>query len=1438
MKKSYISILLLAMVMILAISAVSAAEDIDTSDSDLQAVDEAPVEEVASEDVDPLAATDDADVLSAGGNNFTSLQTLIDTSGDYLALDKDYQRVSGESDIKITKDITINGTADFFSQYGNTHAIDANNLGRIFNVTAGKKLTLIGVTLINGNAENGGAVYNNGIVNATNCRFLDNTATYNGGAIYNNGGTLRLTNCVLDENDLTDRTVNGNGGAAICDHAGTVTIVQCLISNNLKNIVPRGGTGTYAGDLCSAAVSTYDGSLTVLGYSYFVNNSGSFGGAILVDGPNGMLSVSGSTFENNYAFNGGAIDFVGNTYTISNCTFKDNKARGTGSKNTNIASGGAICAQETNTNSIISNCKFENNSASYGGAINAVNVNLTNSNFTDNTADSSYSGTFNNKANNRGGEGGALYVSASDSSTVCTAIIDDCNFIDNYGTGKYYGVRLIRTNSDISDSSFTNTMIDAVTDSSLNLTDNTYDNAGLGTSEKYDVRAGNSKVNVEGQLPAIKSGQITAEINNFTALKYFVDHTEGSIYLTGNVTKLDSEFSTFADGIIINRSVTIDAKGFTIKSSSGKVFTVDAGKTLTLDNANVVGDGTAAIVNNGQVNLNPSTPNTFSNVGNYAIENNGTIREDITTFTQLNDLISLINGGKINVYRSQITKTNAEKDAFADGIVVDKNITIVGSIRSKLIATYIDANNAGRIFNVNNGASLTLNTIILKNGNAENGGAIYVDAGATLNADNVKFNDNTATYRGGAIWSAGTVDVKNSAFDSNNITYRKENVDYGGAAIYNEGTLTIDHSSFTNDLKNYVVRTGDSNNPQFIEGVVFNAAEAVINNSYFENNSGTYGGAIATYAYKGGAAASLTVENCEFVNNLAYAGAGIYASDSTLIVKKSTFIGNNATGIGSYGYTSAGGAISFVGGVDANITDSRFINNTATVGGAVDVSGNRPVTLSVDACTFENNTAVGSPKREAVGGAIRVNSKLSSDKLNVNVENSNFTNNVASVGGSAIYNNGTLELSGNKITGEGAGIYNGEKGAITSEYTAIILANNTVNTTTGSYVLNATLTDKNGNDIYDINLRFTVNGVTVDAKPDYNDGVYTYEYTQFTTDYSTYLINVTNIEADELITQTGIVKNLLVGTFTDLAGKIIAATGELNLTYNFTYDSTVDAAYNDGIVIDSDLTINGNGYTICGNDAARVFNVNNNAVLTLNNVTVCDGNAENGGAIYVDAGATLNANYVEFNDNTATYRGGAIWSAGTVNVDQSSFDSNNITYRKENVDYGGAAIYNEGTLTIDHSSFTNDLKNYVVRTGDSNNPQFIEGVVFNPAEAVINNSYFENNSGTYGGAIATYAYKGGAAASLTVENCEFVNNLAYAGAGIYASDSTLIVKKSTFIGNNATGIGSYGYTSAGGAISFVGGVDANITDSRFINNTATVGGAVDVSGNPSCNIIC
>ena len=133
MKKSKIMILLLAMVMILAISAVSAAEDIGTSDADLQAVDEAPIEEVASQDVDPIAATDDADVVaeSGEGNNFTSLQTLIENNYNkgIVQLEKDYTRAEGDDVISITRSIAI------MTKGSTSYLIDANNLGGIFKIS-------------------------------------------------------------------------------------------------------------------------------------------------------------------------------------------------------------------------------------------------------------------------------------------------------------------------------------------------------------------------------------------------------------------------------------------------------------------------------------------------------------------------------------------------------------------------------------------------------------------------------------------------------------------------------------------------------------------------------------------------------------------------------------------------------------------------------------------------------------------------------------------------------------------------------------------------------------------------------------------------------------------------------------------------------------------------------------------------------------------------------------------------------------------------------------------------------------------------------------------------------------------------------------------------------------------------------------------------------
>ena len=626
---------------------------------------------------------------------------------------------------------------------------------------------------------------------------------------------------------------------------------------------------------------------------------------------------------------------------------------------------------------------------------------------------------------------------------------------------------------------------------------------------------------------------ITVKNSNFTdnnGVNGSAIYNGATLTLSGNKVFSD-DAEIVSKGIIVStiNVVVLDGEVKTISSLTADLFA-----KVTDDKGNLIEDGKFNFTING-VEV-PAVYNVSSKLYEatytlpaagiypvnitYVAEDklivvNGTIKTVKGTYTDLLDQINKTAAGETLVLPYDFIYTEEiDGENFPNGVVIDKAITIDGN------GTTISGNNSYRIFDVTTGI-LTLGNVTLTDGNASNGGAVYVVSGATLNADNVNFTDNSATYRGGAIWSAGTVNIDNAWFDSNNITYRKENVDYGGAAIYSEGTLSVDNSRFTNDLTNYIVRTGDANNPQLIDAVVLcGKGSAVINNSYFENNSGTYGGAIAGVPVPSSAEVSLIVENSEFVNNLAYCGAAIYVGSGSVefAIDNCTFIGNNATGIGSYGYTSAGGAICIARGAHGTIEDSKFINNTATVGGAIDVSATmnpESVNVVIDNCTFENNTAVGSPLRIAAGGAIRLNTAGTT----VTVMNSNFTNNKGD-NGSAIYNVATLTLSNNKVFSDEAEIEN--IGKIYSLVNATLNNNQTVydKKLGDKVVVNATLTDDMGNAIYDPNFRIAVDGVAIEnITYDESTCLYTSNYTIA---HAGEVIVSTLYDADNLVINIGI----------------------------------------------------------------------------------------------------------------------------------------------------------------------------------------------------------------------------------------------------------------------------------------------------------------------------
>ncbi|WP_296887139.1 Ig-like domain repeat protein [uncultured Methanobrevibacter sp.] len=519
-------------------------------------------------------------------------------------------------------------------------------------------------------------------------------------------------------------------------------------------------------------------------------------------------------------------------------------------------------------------------------------------------------------------------------------------------------------------------------------------------------------------------------------------------------------------------------------------------------------------------------------------------------------------------------------------------------------------------------------------------------------------------------------------------------------------------------------------------GAVVNNGNLTVIGSEFVNNSAANGGAI----YSVGA---LTVEESEFVNNTATSdGGAIYYNlvNGEFNVIDSTFIDNNATG--------RGGAIFVWSGLPI-VKGSEFYNNTATANGGA-ICFYRAVG-EIDGSYFENNTAVkstGGAVNLAVGGAI-TNSEfvdnhafktngaaIAAGGSNIYIANSNFTGiNLIDITGTATLEN-NVELSAKVIDGYSVRLSGRNakltliknnfntpivnivaSGAILSEVNITVLDNKTWDTTEGTYTLNATIVDDNGNWIKDTFAKFTVNGVEVPAIAyDDSTGLYTAEFTL--TGDRIYNVSMTRY-ADEYI-NIGILRNI-TGTFTELQKLIDEATGFITLDHNFAYDPVIDGEkFLNGVVIDKNMAMFnfGNDIVIDGKNQARIFNITNNSIVMLGDVTLANGNASEGGAVYVDAGSTLIANNIKFINNTATLSAGVIYADGDATISNSDFVNNTaITAQGIYVSKNGVLssiedstfdsedfIYNEGSLLLDNvTELSAKGSNYVIYNDGSLN---------------------------------------------------------------------------------------------------------------------------------------
>ena len=272
------------------------------------------------------------------------------------------------------------------STFANNTAEDA---GAVYN--EGDNSVVGNSTFVNNTATSiGGAIINNGKLVVDNSAFEDNAANYYGGAIFN-WDDLQVTNSAFDGNDILVRNIRAmdnvdNGGAAIYNWKnGKLDISKSNFTNNIKNY--------KNGNLLVGAVATI-GDATISD-SYFVNNSGRWGGALSVMGgefsiATNFIDIDGTKFVNNSALYGGAMFVWGSNYSISNSVFDNNSAFGKGNMTPNNNNGGALVVTQGNIpiSGTIINSNFTNNKAQYGGAawINEGTIDISNSNFINNTA--------------------------------------------------------------------------------------------------------------------------------------------------------------------------------------------------------------------------------------------------------------------------------------------------------------------------------------------------------------------------------------------------------------------------------------------------------------------------------------------------------------------------------------------------------------------------------------------------------------------------------------------------------------------------------------------------------------------------------------------------------------------------------------------------------------------------------------------------------------------------------------------------------------------------------------------------------------------------------------------------------------------------------------------------------------------------------------------
>ncbi|MBE6486958.1 MAG: hypothetical protein E7Z85_08980, partial [Methanosphaera stadtmanae] len=669
-------------------------------------------------------------------------------------------------------------------------------------------------------------------------------------------------------------------------------------------------------------------------------------------------------------------------------------------------------------------------------------------------------------------------------------------------------------------------------------------------------------------------------------------------------------------------------------------------------------------------------------------------------------------------------------------------------------------------------------------------------------------------------------------------------------------------------------------------GAIYTDSHLTIQDCTFTNNGANNGGAVfATKQSDAEYLDSLTIDNCNFTENIALVNGGainIFEESDNVKILNSNFTNNLVIGYNNSDNTrwyGDGGAICFnKTSTNALIDNSIFINNTVNAnGGAIMWKGEYG---NITNSKFYNNSA------PYAAGALRL------DGSHVVVNNTLFDGNYDSKGnyswGSAIYltgnytnitysnftnnynsNNGTIAISGsnemlennifiNNSAYNGGAVYIRKNENVTFDYNtftknnagnnggAVFISDHANNTK----ILNSIFTDNkaigynisatnwigNGGAVFfDTgcheglidNSTFTNNSANANGGAvmwNGNDGNIT--SSKFYNNSAPYAGGALRLSGNRLLVNDSVFEGNYDPIGSKCWGSAVYISGHnCNVTYsNFTNNK--NANYSGAVYISGhNATLEYNNMeNNSANIGGAVYISGNNATLNYNNLTNNKALGTNGGAIYV-SGTNTTIGYTNLENNTAKNYAGAIYSQGTY----LSIDYCNLTYNKARC---GGAMY------LDRSNYGNITGcNFInnVAYSTSNNDQNAGGAIFwvNSNNITLKDSYFFNCScgktsasgatspANHGGAINFNSNKNNLVYNCTFDTCYSEKD---GGAMFYASSESKdsIISKCTFIN-------CYSVFRSAGAVAWKE-ENGQILDTKFINCYSLSGDSPTFSG--------